>query len=427
MNRAISETRFEDGLVVLSDAMPDVRSATIGFFFRIGSRDEPSELNGISHFIEHTVFKGTARRSAREVAFEIDRLGGGLDAFTAHEEIGFAIKVIDECIDQAFDLVADLLTCPRFDKADLESEKRVIIEEMKMMDDSPEEFLGEVFHREFFPGHPLGLPIAGTPETVGSFNRETATAFHQSMFTPANLIIAAAGNLSHEKLCRFARKYFSVNPARWANAATTFAPARPPKPAAPIVIRQKRELEQAHFILGVPFPAAADERRYAGEILANLLGGGTSSRLWQSVREERGLAYSVGASAALFRDCGLFSIYAGTSPENIEEVIAIALAEMKSVVTGGISADELRLMKDQMRAAIILGLEDSSNRAAALANNEIVHGRQISIAETLEKLEAVSPDDVRLLAAEYFQTKNISIAAIGALPNLKINRNRLGP
>ena len=421
MKGAIKETRFENGMVVLSDAMADVRSATLGFFFRVGSRDEPAELNGISHFIEHTVFKGTANRSAREIAFESDRLGGSLDAFTTHEETGFAIKVIDECLGPAFDLIADILVNPCFDKSDLESEKRVIIEEIKMMDDSPEELLGDIFHREFFPGHPLGMPIAGLPETVRSFGLESTRAYHRRAFCPANMIIAAAGNVDHEELLRLAEKYGLTE-------ARDEAPLQPcgsgPKIAAPFVIHNKPELEQAHFILAFPFIAAADERRYAGEILANLVGGGTSSRLWQKIREERGLAYSVGATVSLFRDCGIFSVYAGTSPEQIEEVIAIALDELKSVADSGISADELRLMKDQMRTAVILGLEDSSNRAAALAHNEMVHGRQITVAETLEKIEAVSLDDVRRLAREFFKTENIALAAIGALDKLNLNRHR---
>lgn len=419
MKEDIRETRFDNGPVVLSDAMPGVRSATLGFFFRVGSRDEPAELNGISHFIEHTVFKGTANRSSREIAFESDRLGGSLDAFTTHEETGFAIKVIDECLGQAFDLVADILTTPRFDQSDLESEQRVIIEEIKMMDDSPEEFLGEIFHREFFPGHPLGLSIAGSPETVRSFGREPTREYHRNAFCPANLVIAAAGNVDHEELLRLVGKYF---PSTAGNRASRKKGAPPPRLAAPVIIHHKPELEQAHFILALPFLAASDERRYAGEILANLVGGGTSSRLWQKIREERGLAYSVGANAVQFRDCGFFSIFAGTSPEQIEEVIEIALLEIGSIASSGILAEELRLMKDQMRAAIILGLEDSANRAAALAHNEIVHGRQISVAETLSKLDAVTAEDVNSLGAEFFRPENAAIAAIGDLENLTLTR-----
>src|SRR5436190_5781476 len=198
MKLNIKETRLDNGMVILTDRMPSVRSATLGFFFRTGARHEPIELHGISHFIEHAVFKGTSRRSTLDIAIEQDRLGGNLDAFTTHEEVGFAIKVIDSELPAAFDLIADMLTEPRFEQADLEAEQRVIIEEMKMIDDSPEDYLGEIFTEGFFPNHPLGRSIAGTPETVKSFDRETTRKYHEAHFTPENLVIVAAGNLDHD-------------------------------------------------------------------------------------------------------------------------------------------------------------------------------------------------------------------------------------
>ena len=210
MNEIINVTRVPGGPTILTDAMSGVRSATIGFFFRVGSRHEPAELNGISHFIEHTVFKGTKKRTALDIAIETDRLGGNLDAFTTHEETGFAIKVIDEQLPRAFDLIADMLLDPRFDEADLESEQRVIIEEMKMIEDSPEEYLGETFSEAFFPGHPLGMNIAGTPKTVRSFDAAKTRKYHTDTYHPGNLVIAAAGNVSHDQIVDLASHYFGV-------------------------------------------------------------------------------------------------------------------------------------------------------------------------------------------------------------------------
>ncbi|MBX3288900.1 MAG: insulinase family protein [Acidobacteria bacterium] len=416
MKGSIRETRFENGLVVLTDRMSEVRSATLGFFFRSGSRHEPDELNGITHFIEHCVFKGTERRSAMDIATEQDRLGGNLDAFTTHEETGFVIKVIDDRFEAAFDLLSDMLFRPRFDKADLESEQRVIIEEIKMTEDSPEELLGEIFHREFFKGHPFGLSIAGTPETVRSFDAETTRRYHAQAFDVSRLVVAAAGNVDHDRLVELCNSL----PANGSTGQLAVPSA--PQYSAPIHIEQKRGLEQAHLMLATPFITAPDDRRYAADLLANIIGGGTSSRLWQKVREERGLAYSVGASAIMFQDAGVFSVFAGTSPEATREVVDIVLDEMRAVVSNGVTEEELQLAKDQSVAAILLGLEDTASRAASLANSELIHSRHIPVIETLSNIEAVTADDVRTLALEFFTSENIAFVALGDLNGLKIDR-----
>ncbi|CAN5427974.1 pitrilysin family protein [soil metagenome] len=422
MKEKIQTTRFENGLTILTDKMPDVRSVTLGFFFRIGARHEPAELNGISHFIEHAVFKGTKNRSALQIAIETDRLGGNLDAFTMHEETGFAIKVVDQELPKAFDLLADLLVNPTFDERELKREQKVIIEEIKMTDDSPEDYLGELFIEKLFPNHPLGLSIAGTPKTVKTFNREIINKFHEEVFCPSNLIIAAAGNLENRQIVDLSEKFFSQQSAI-SNQYSTFEAK--PTISSPILIKKNKNLEQAHLIIATPFVDARSERRYAADILTNALGGGTSSRLWQKVREEKGLAYSVGASAAMYRDCGVFSIYAGTSPKQTAEVLDISIKELRSVVRNGISGEELELIKAQSVASILLGLEDSSTRAGMLAQLEMIHGRQISIEETLKKIDAVTLDEVQEIAQEFFQTEKIAFAALGNLNGLKINRERL--
>ena len=408
--------------------MPGVRSATLGFFFRAGSRNEPNDLNGISHFIEHTVFKGTEKRSALDIAIEQDRLGGNLDAFTTHEETGFAIKVIDDQLDAAFDLIADMLANPRFDDADLESEQRVIIEEMKMVEDSPEEYIGEIFSREFFPGHPLGLSIAGTPKTVKAFYSKVTRKYHEEIFNASNLVIAAAGNVDHRQIVDLATSVWSSHSSLPGTENGTIKREldTSPKYAAPIIIEQNENLEQAHLIIATPFVAAADMKRYAADLLANIIGGGTSSRLWQKIREERGLAYSVGASSIMYHDCGLFSVFAGTSPEQVEEVVDIAIAEMREVVRNGVTQDELELVKQQTRASILLGLEDSAGRAATLAQSEMLHGRQIPVEETLANVDAVTVEEIQALAREHFKTEKIAFAALGDLGDLNITREQLG-
>ena len=421
MKENIKETRFENGLTILTDKMPDVRSVTLGFFFRSGARHEPAELNGISHFIEHTVFKGTEKRSALEIAIETDRLGGNLDAFTMHEETGFAIKVVDKEVPNAFDLLADMLVNPVFDERELKREQKVIIEEIKMTDDAPEELLGELFNEKLFPEHPLGLSIAGTPKTVRSFNAEITRKFHREIINPKNIIVAAAGNVEHNQIVKLSEKFFSYKTKDQKPKTKN----QKPKIASPILIKKNKNLEQAHIIIATPFVDAQSEKRYAADLLSNILGGGTSSRLWQKVREEKGLAYSVGASAAMYLDCGVFSIYAGTSPKQTEEVLDISIRELREVVRNGVTDEELSLMKEQTAASILLGLEDSATRAGTLARLEMVHGRQISLEETIEKIEAVTVDEIKEIAGEFFQTEKIAFGALGNLNGLKIKRERL--
>lgn len=420
MNDKIQKTTLENGLTLITETMPGVRSATIGFWVKSGSRHEPAELNGICHFIEHTVFKGTGRRSALEIAVESDRLGGHFDAFTSHEVTGFTMKVVDKFVPQAFDLLADLLANPRFDEIELKREQKVIIEEMKMVEDTPEEYLGELFNQAFFPAHPLGLPIEGTRETVRTFKHQTTAEFHDAVFAPENIVIAAAGNIEHAQIVDLATRFWKNRRIRNPQSAI-----HNPQLSAPILLKKKRELEQTHLIIAAPFVPSNSPQRYAANLLTNILGGGTASRLWQSIREERGLAYSVGASAIAFADCGIFSIYAGTSPKQLDQVVDLSIAEMRRIVREGVSAEELELVKEQGVASILLGLESTGVRAGTLARQEIVHGKTIPIEETLANIERVTPDDIQAAAKEFFQTERIALAALGNLNGFKVERSRL--
>jgi predicted Zn-dependent peptidase len=422
MIEQVQVTRFPNGLTVLTEHMAGLRSATVGVWVRRGSRHESADWNGISHFIEHAVFKGTQRRTALDIAVESDRLGGHFDAYTTHEMTGFAMKVVDTALPQAFDLLSDMLARPRFDDEEMRREQRVIIEEMKMVEDTPDEFLAEIFNAAYFPEHPLGRPIEGTADTVSTFGRERTAEFHAHAYAPRNLVVAAAGNVEHAQLLELAARVFERSDAADENAS---GDGEPPRHAAPILIRRKKELEQAHLILAAPFPSARDEDRYAATLLSSVIGGGTSSRLWQEVREERGLAYSVGAAGSHFTDAGIFQIYAGTSPEHLDEVLDLSLAELRRTLREAVGDEELRLVKDQAVSSILLGLESTSARAGALARQEIVHGRHIAPDEIIARIERVGAEDLLRVASEFFKTDALAVAALGDLNGFKVDRSRL--
>ncbi len=420
----IQTTRLPNDIAVLSEHMPGLRSVTAGIWVRRGSRHEAPELNGICHFIEHAVFKGTRHRTAHDIAVETDRLGGHLDAYTTHEMTGFTTKVADTSLSQAMELLADLISNPRFEQEDLEREQKVILEEMKMVEDTPDELLGELFNAAYFPNQPLGRPIEGTRETVPTFDHKTTVAFHAREFSYSNLVVAAAGNVDHNRLVELVGRSF--------NGCESGAAARPhtldagrPRPAAPILIEQKNELEQAHLVLATPWPSALNEDRYAASLLGSIIGGGTSSRLWQKIREERGLAYSVGAAGSAFSDVGVFNIYAGTSPDQLDEVLELSLKELREVVRNSVTEEELRIAKEQAISSILLGLESSSARAGTLARQEIIHGRRISPDEVIEKLRKTTVDELQEIARTYFKSETVALGALGNLNGFKVDRSRL--
>src|SRR6266404_166358 len=418
----VQTTRLANGLTILTEHMPGLRSVSLGIWVRRGSRHETPALNGICHFIEHALFKGTQRRSARQIATESDRLGGHLDAYTSHEITGFALKVVDAALPQAFDLLADMLANPRFDPDDLTLEQGVIIEEMKMIGDTPDELLNELFHAAYFPGHSLGRPIEGTEQTVSSFDRAITAAFHSVAYAPRNLVVAAAGNVRHEQLVQLAMLTFGDGNNE-SEVISAIAPA--PETAAPILIERKNELEQAHLIIASPWPSARSEDRYAASMLGTVMGGGTSSRLWQSIREERGLAYSIGAGGNTYTDIGMFTIYAGTSPDHLDQVLDLSLQELRSVAHEPVAQDELQLAKEQAIASVLLSLESSSSRVGALARQEIIHGRRISPDDIIKSIEAVSPEDMQRVARSCFTTPTLALGALGNLNGFAVDRARL--
>jgi len=417
----VQTTRLPNGLTILTEHMPGLRSVSLGIWVRRGSRHESPDLNGICHFIEHALFKGTRRRSSHEIATESDRLGGHLDAYTTHEMTGFALKVVDTETPRAFDLLADLLINPRFNEDDLLKEQKVIIEEMKMIEDTPDELLTELFHARYFPDHSLGRPIEGTEQSVSSFDHATTATFHAQNFAPRNLVIAAAGNVVHSQIVDLVFEAFaSVNNGQ----QSEFASASP-QVAAPILIEGKNELEQVHLIVAAPWPSAKSEDRYAASMLGTIIGGGTSSRLWQSIREDRGLAYSIGAGGNTFTDVGMFTIYAGTSPAQLDQVLDLSLNEMRRIVREPVSENELQFAKEQATSSVLLSLESSSARAGALARQEIIHGRRIAPDEIIHSIEAVMREDVQRVAQSCFTTPTLALGALGNLNGFKVDRARL--
>jgi len=290
-----------------------------------------------------------------------------------------------------------------------------------MIEDTPDELLGELLNAAYFPDHALGRPIEGTVETVSNFDHEKTSAFHAQNYAPANLVIAAAGNVNHQRFVDLALKFFGGSNGHVGNGFSVAAPA----PSAPILIERKSELEQAHLIVAAPWPSAKSEDRYVASMLGTIIGGGTSSRLWQSIREERGLAYAIGAGGNTFTDVGMFTIYAGVSPVHIDQVLDLSLKELRRVVREPVPNDELKLAKDQAIASVLLSLESSSARAGALARQEIVHGRRIPPDQILQRIEAVTQEDTLRLAQEHFTTPKLALGALGNLNGFVVDRARL--
>ncbi len=416
----VCKSQLDNGLVVISEKMPHVRSVSFGIFLRAGSRHETPEVNGMMHFIEHSLFKGTRRRSAAEIAAESDELGGHLDAFTSREMVGFHTKVLDEHLPRAFDLVADLVTAPAFDPEELEKERNVILEEIKMVEDTPDDLVFEIFSENYYPDHPLGRPILGTPETLATFEPQRVQDYYHHIYRPDYLVVVAAGNLEHELLLELAHRYFGQQPR--SNSALV---AEAPRPVPHITLRHKAELEQAHLIIGTPGTSLTSEDRYTAHILNSILGGGMSSRLFQSIREERGLVYTVFSSVSSFKDSGYMTIYAGTSTEQLSETIDAAMIELQRLKEEAVGDKELQRNKDQLKTSLMLNLESTSARMSAIIQQELIFGHFFTPDEIIACVDAVTANDVQRLANELFQPESLAVTVLGNLDGFKIERKQL--
>ena len=418
--RNIHREVLPNGLIILSEEMAHIRSIAIGIWMKTGSRDESPELNGISHFTEHMVFKGTKNRTARDIARQVDSIGGNMDAFTSKETICFNIKVLDEHLPVAIDILSDLVLNPVFDPNDINREKGVILEEIKMDEDNPDYLVHEIFTQNFWKDHPLGKPILGTKETVRSFEQQKLFDFYRQRFSPNNMIISAAGNLNHGNFVRLIKECFAgLSPMP--NGFHLSAPAVTPR----IVTRNKKSLEQVQLCMGVPSHPISHEKRYVSYVLNTMLGGGMSSRLFQKIREEQGLVYSIYSDLNPYRDTGCLSIYAGTSLESTRKVVDSVLAEFRELKNDPIPADELRRAKDQLKGSLMLSLESSTSRMSNLARQEMYFDRFFSLDETIEQIESVRAEEVREMANALFHSDKVAITVLGNLEGLKLSREHL--
>lgn len=420
--RNIQSTTLPNGLLVLTEEMPHLRSVSVGVWLKSGSRDEPAELNGISHFVEHMVFKGTTSRTQQQFAAEVDGIGGNLDAFTGKETVCFNVKVLDSNLDKALELLSDLVLNPVFAQEEVEREQGVILEEIKMDEDSPDYLVHETFMQNFWPNDSLGRPILGTEKTVPTFTSAIVKRFHGERFTPANMVISAAGNFAHSSLIEKIQSRFG---ALAATGSDDHLHRHAPPTTPHITLKNKASLEQVQICLAVPSPPVNSPDRYSLYLMSNILGGGMSSRLFQSVREEAGLAYSIFSELNPFRDTGSLAIYAGTSAEKLPEMLRRVLAEIKRIKTEPVSAEELGRAKEQLKGNIVLGLESSSSRMSNLARQQINFGRFASIDEITAQIDAVSAPEIQRVASELFQRERIALTLLGNLGGFTVTRDEL--
>ena len=416
----VQQDVLPNGLVVITEPMEHVHSVSVGIWLRSGSRREPAELNGISHFVEHMVFKGTARRTAEDIAREVDSVGGMLDAFTAKEMVCFNTRVLDEHLPKAFDVLADMVLEPKFAPDDIAREQSVILEEIRMTQDNPEDLVHELFTQNFWTPHALGKPILGTPETVSAFDRETLQKWFRRWYAPNHLVVTAAGHLTHAQLVDLVSERFArLAPSEDGSAESA------PEAAPHITLRSKRELEQVHLCLGVPALPLTDERRFAVSILNNILGGGMSSRLFQNIRERQGLAYAIFSELNSYRDAGALSVYAGTALETAGQVVRSVLDEFRRLKDEPLDAEELRRTKDHLKGSMLLSLEGSGQRMNSLARYHIYFDRHFTPQELIAMLEAVTAEQVQQIAREFFKPRRVAASVVGNLNGFDLTREQL--
>jgi len=418
--RNINRERLPNGLTIITEEMEHIRSVSIGIWIKTGSRDEDPQWNGISHFIEHMVFKGTQNRSAEEIARQVDSIGGNMDAFTAKECVCFNVKVLDEHIPIALDVLSDLVLNPVFDVQDIARERGVILEEIKMDEDNPDYLVHEIFTQNFWKDHPLGKPILGTKDTVKRFDREPVADFYAQRFSPGNVTICAAGHLKHQEFVDLVAKHFQhMKPVK--NGFHSSQPKIVPR----IIMRNKKALEQVQICVGVPSHPIAHDQRHTSYILNTLLGGGMSSRLFQNIRERQGLAYAIYSDLSPYRDTGCLSVYAGTSRESASKVVQSIVSEFRKLKQERVPEDELRRAKDQLKGSLMLSLESSTARMSNLARQEMYFDRFYGLDELIQKIEEVQAEDLQALANEFFHTESIAVTVLGNLNGLKLNRDQL--
>ncbi len=400
---------LDNGVRVLTEQVSGVRSVSAGIWVHSGSRDEDIEEQGISHLLEHMLFKGTSTRTVLDIAKELDTLGGFSNAFTAKEHTCFHAKVLDSDLEQALDLLLDMFVDSRFDPTDLELEKAVVLQEIGMMEDTPEEYVHVLFNEAFWDGNPLGRSILGKRETIPLMNRDRILEYVQRMYVPGNTLIAAAGNVTHEGFLRLLGNTLRDRPA-----------SKPPKRDLGLNFQKvstftPRDLEQVHVCLGTPGPSSGDQSRYADTLLNVILGGNMSSRLFQEIREKRGLAYSVYSFLNTYQDAGLLGIYLAVAPESLEEALELTAGEFARLRAGDLSEADLSAAKQYLKGSILLGAENTDNRMMRMAKNEFAFERFIPYTELEQRIGAVTLDEIFAVADLRLDSERISLTVLGPL------------
>ncbi|WP_274562598.1 M16 family metallopeptidase [Streptomyces spiramyceticus] len=419
----VRRTTLPGGLRVVTETLPAVRSATFGIWAHVGSRDETPTLNGATHYLEHLLFKGTKKRSALDISSAIDAVGGEMNAFTAKEYTCYYARVLDTDLPLAIDIVCDMLTGSLIEAADVDAERGVILEEIAMTEDDPGDVVHDLFAKTMFGDTPLGRPVLGTVDTVEALSADRIRRFYKKHYDPTHLVVAAAGNVDHATVVRQVRKAFERAGALSRTDVEPLAPrdgSRTIRTAGRVELLN-RKTEQAHVVLGMPGIARTDDRRWALGVLNTALGGGMSSRLFQEVREKRGLAYSVYSYTSSFADCGLFGVYAGCRPSQVHDVLKICRDQLEKVASDGLPDEEISRAVGQLSGSTVLGLEDTGALMNRIGKSELAWGEHISVDDMLASMAAVTPDEVRAVAADVLGHRP-SLSVIGPLKDKQADR-----
>jgi len=402
------KTRLDNGIRILTERIENVRSVSFGIWIGAGSRDEPAKISGISHFIEHLMFKGTPTRSSREIAEHFESMGAELNAFTAKESTTYYSRMQDEHLPDGVEVLADMLENSTFNEKDIKAERQVVLEEIGLHDDSPDELIHDLFGDCMFSSHPLGKRILGNRKTVTNIKRNDILDFYNNTYSSQDLVVSAAGHLEHEKVVELVKHYFAKT------GKSSFKRKTESISEKSKLVLQKRKTEQAHVCLGFLGLSATDKDRFVVSVLDNILGGGMSARLFWEIREKRGLAYSVYSYHSVHTETGAFCMYAGTSPKNVKEVIKIMKDLIDDIKTNEVSDKELNRAKNHIKGQLVLGLESTNHRMMRLGKSELAQqGKIYSVDELIEKINAVTKDDILRLASKLFSDDSLSMAAIG--------------
>ena len=406
MGDTIRSTPLDNGMQVVTEAMPDAHSVTIGFWVDAGGRDERPEEAGASHFLEHLLFKGTETRSAHSIAEDIEAVGGDMNAFTTKEYTAFYTRLIDEDLALGLDILSDIMWAPAFRPEEIEAERQVILEEINMHEDEPSDLVHELVHEALYPGHPLGREVLGDRSTITAMTRDQIAGYFNARYKPPSIVVAAAGNLDHDGLVAGIERRCAGRPGA--------APVRerpPLQPVRPLVIHH-RTTEQAHLVVGMRALDRHDDDRFAFSILNQVLGGGMSSRLFQEIREKRGLVYSVFSYRAAYVESGVLAVYAGTAPSRAQEVLGLIDSELDRLATEPVTDRELAVAKGHVKGSLALSLEDSAGRMNRIGRSQLIHGEVMSFDELVARTESVTHDDLRRVAEKVLTADRV-LAVVG--------------